>query len=464
MASMKGCFMPQRSRDSWCQSPALFLPFLVGLVLPIGACDRSGNDPLGPNAGATAVADGRSVVFSPAQEALEQLGRATALALADRGLRQRIAEDMQASPYREHKLALSSYLAGSSGGILKAKLRSLLDSSTDVDALITAAPSLEFYLPLERDRLTWHGDAPPLVATQIDDDDDIVAFTTAGERLLLDPTTPPDDVVLSLVPVETDFDTPATEMQLLGGSGITGVSTISGTLAQVCQDPEICGGGGGGGSGGGGGTGGGGTSFWQSVSNGVWIDGAYISDLHESWTKGEPEIEVFTLFDPILSGEGIEINCVAESKFGELQYVQNDHVSTDRARLATQEQLDQSGDPPGLAFVIYEDDDTTCEIVDDNTNFENVATAAGTLTGGAYAATQAAGPLGPVLVAAAAGFTILANLPNWINTNDDIIGMAIINSCEILTKGSTITGNRTIIGEGGSVEGCATIILNTEGT
>lgn len=46
------------------------------------------------------------------------------------------------------------------------------------------------------------------------------------------------------------------------------------------------------------------------------------------------------------------------------------------ALLATEEQVDASGDPPGLVFVIYEDDDTTCEIVDDSTNPENGLAAA----------------------------------------------------------------------------------------
>lgn len=441
----------------------------LGATVGTVACDADAPGPTEPDA--SVETQQQSVTTGPTeqQDALEDLGRAVALALDDRGLRQRIVADMQASPIREGKLELRSYLSGSNGGILKAKMRQALDvDGGEVDVLTGAAPRLEFYLPLKRDRLNWDGEAVPLVATQINDEDDIVAFTTTGERLVLDPVSPPDDVVLSLVPVETDFDAAGQEMQLQGGTGAT-VAPVSTTMNAVC-DPEVsdCNDGSDPGGGGGGGGGGGFLSFWEQVSNGVWIDGAYIGDLREPWTKGEPEIEILTLFDPVLSGEGVQIGCAAESVFGERQYKHNEHETEDRARLATEAEANAAGDPPGLVFVFYEDDDTTCEIVDDNTNFEDVMQAAGVASGGLVAARAASGPFGQILAAASAGFTILASLPNFINTNDDIIGTAVELPCEfwidpIVNPPILVaTGNYQIHGKNG-LEGCATLLLNTEG-
>lgn len=132
---------------------------------------------------------------SPEREALTRVTRLVALAMGDQGLRQRIKNDMRKAPFREHKLELSNYLHGASGGILLAKMAKEGDlPRAEVLALLTQVRPLEFYMPLARDRATWTGGDEVIVVSLLEDNgaDTIPAgFTIEGTAYPLSASEPP---------------------------------------------------------------------------------------------------------------------------------------------------------------------------------------------------------------------------------------------------------------------------------
>src|SRR3989475_482486 len=162
----------------------------------------------------------------------ERLARAVALALADPEFRAYVKAQLDASPFREHKLPFQRFLAASDGrGAAALAQRAGATPAAMLRAADAAIP-LEFYFPVPAHRAAWAGDETMLVATALRDHDAPVAFDPRGERQILSPDEPPATPVLALVPVETDFRTPTSRVWCYG-----------------------CGDEGGGGSGGGGGGG-----------------------------------------------------------------------------------------------------------------------------------------------------------------------------------------------------------------
>src|SRR6266704_108555 len=142
---------------------------------------------------------------------LEALARVTARGLRNPALRALLKAQLDASPYREHKLQFQRFLAGDSGRTRETIARESRLAASDVQSQADSAIPLELYLPVPAHRAAWQGDGRVLVATALADHDVPVAFDTAGNRYLLSPETPPAIPVLALVPVETDFSpTPST--------------------------------------------------------------------------------------------------------------------------------------------------------------------------------------------------------------------------------------------------------------
>src|SRR6266513_836956 len=135
----------------------------------------------------------------------EALAKIVARGLRNAAFRAYLKAQLDASPYREHKLQFETFL-GANGSRALGEIA--IENGTTKDAVETqakAAIALEVYFPVPAHRAAWTGDEQVLVATAVTDDDPPIAFDPDGRRQVLDPTTPPAIPVLALVPVETDF-------------------------------------------------------------------------------------------------------------------------------------------------------------------------------------------------------------------------------------------------------------------
>src|SRR5438034_1198692 len=200
---------------------------LVAALAGALACsDRPPTTAPGGGPAARATTPARATIAPP-----EALARALALALGAPEFRSRVKAQLDASPFREHKLQFQRFLRADNGNALAALAGAAGITSDALARQADRAIPLEMYLPVPEHRHAWAeagGDANVLVATAIADHDVPVAFDVHGNRSLLSPNTPPATPVIALVPVETDF-------------------SVRPSFLQYCGDE--CGGGGGGGGG-----------------------------------------------------------------------------------------------------------------------------------------------------------------------------------------------------------------------
>lgn len=192
------------------------------------------------------------------QDALAEVTRAVAMALADQGLRQRVRNDLRNSRHTfEHKLEFRRYLRGNSGGILLAKMANRAGvSRAELLQRLETLPPLEFYMPVRAHRESWRGGPDLIVAAALDEEGStLVAYDLEGRPVQVSIETPPETPTLVLVPVETDFDQ-TLDLRFYKNHNDNGGQSI-GTYVSImadevpCDDPFAieCGGGGGGGGG-----------------------------------------------------------------------------------------------------------------------------------------------------------------------------------------------------------------------
>ena len=120
--------------------------------------------------------------------ALTTLTRAIALSLANDAIRAEVLRQMQAAPFKEHKLEMRTYL---NPGMLARTAAASGKRVDDITAALTTVRDLEFYMPVASQRESWTGDANILVASQLDDDEEIVAFDLKGRQVALTEASPP---------------------------------------------------------------------------------------------------------------------------------------------------------------------------------------------------------------------------------------------------------------------------------
>src|SRR5437660_6022210 len=101
----------------------------------------------------------------------EALARMFAKGLKNAAFRAYLKAQLNASPYREHKLQFETFLAANDG---RAFREIAGENGTTKEALATeakAAIALEVYLPVPAHRAAWRGDENILVATALTDAD-----------------------------------------------------------------------------------------------------------------------------------------------------------------------------------------------------------------------------------------------------------------------------------------------------
>src|SRR3989454_9472110 len=132
---------------------ALFLALFAALA---GCAD--------PASRAVAPASSREIVSEPTpappseeRVALTKIARLVAVAMDKEPARQHLRRAMRAAPFREHKLALSSYLRSKDGGALLARMAASGGGESAVFATLAAIRPLEFYMPVTKHRESWTG-------------------------------------------------------------------------------------------------------------------------------------------------------------------------------------------------------------------------------------------------------------------------------------------------------------------
>src|SRR5437867_5723871 len=237
----------------------------------------------------------------------EALAKMVAKGLKNPAFRAYLKAQLDASPYREHKLQFETFLAANSA---RAAREIAAENGTNKDALAAqakAAIALEVYFPVPAHRAAWQGDEQILVATALTDDDPPIAFDPEGRRLVLDPQTPPATPVLAIVPVETDFSRPPAKVieciDCGGGSG------------DVQPPPP--------------------------PAPGLYMTKSHFVHDFEGWLKGSPEFEVHILGQKGTTDSLYDYQCAGEHAGGPYTFDQNDLDWSGNVLLFSKTQLDQ---------------------------------------------------------------------------------------------------------------------------
>lgn len=279
---------------------------------------------------------------TPDQMRLERTARRVALALRNPALRHQVRSSLASSRFRENKIELQQLLRENGNQLLAAVARESGDRENQIDTDLTAAGSLEIYLPLPEQRSRWSGTDDILVATALKDGDTPVAFDIHGHRHLLDRTTPPTVPVLALLPAELDFRT--------------------GSPSPAKCLPETCPPGGGG--------------EVPPAPRGIWLTQANIYDLHEDWLRGSPEVEAMFMGPLTDTTKMNMIACTNESSSPPRYYDQDRNAWTGNVLIADSAQLERvrATYPPGTPWrlvrftvAFWEDDTGRCQIASTST-------------------------------------------------------------------------------------------------
>jgi len=318
--------------------------------------------------------------------------------LRNAAFRAYLKAQLDASPYREHKLQFQTFLAANSGHALRQIASENGLSEESIAAQAKAAIEIEVYLPVPAHRAAWTGDENILVATALTDDDPPIAFDVDGRRQVLDSKTPPSTPVLAVVPVETDF------------------SRIPSRVEECIVD---CGGGGG--------------PIGDVLPPPPPPPGLYMTKSHfvqdfEGWLKGSPEFEVHMLGQKGTTDSLYDYQCAGEHAGGPYTFDQNDLDWSGNVLLFSKTQLEQynAAHPnQNLRVFVVEDDDTACQIKTDvgraEQLFKIVDSLYNDLTGGNDSSTAVA----KAYKYAKAARSFWQAISSFFKTNDDVVGTAV---------------------------------------
>ena len=329
----------------------------------------------------------------------EALAKIVAKGLRNAAFRAYLKAQLDASPYREHKLQFQTFLAANGGHALRQIATENGISEESIAEQAKAAIELEIYLPVPAHRAAWTGDENILVATALTDDDPPIAFDPNGRRHVLDPETPPVTPVLGVVPVETDFSSIPSRVEecivdCSGGGG--------GTIGDVVPPPP--------------------------PAPGLYMTTSHFVQDFEGWLKGSPEFEVHMLGQKGTTDSLYDYQCAGEHAGGPYTFDQNDLDWSGNVLLFSKTQLDQynAAHPnQNLRVFVVEDDDTACQIKTDVGRAERVFEVVDSLYGQLTAGNDSSGPIQKAYKYAKAGKSLWEAIASFFKTNDDLVGTAV---------------------------------------
>jgi len=366
----------------------------VAVLVAVGACtDRTPVTP-GTEAPLAAPAVGPPSAGRPPVE----LAKLVARTLKNPAFRAYLKAQLDASPYREHKLQFQTFVGANSERALR---EIAAENGLTKDAIATAAKAaiaLEVYFPVPAHRAAWTGDEQVLVATALADRDAPVAFDPDGHRSVLDPDTPPATPVLALVPVETDF-------------------SIRPAL-QTCLECD-----------GGGGGGGGGTSPPPPPpAPGLYMTKSHFVQDFEGWLKGSPEFEVHILGQKGQTDSLIDYQCAGEHAGGPYTFDQNDLDWSGSVLLFSKSQIDQynAAHPnQNVRVFVVEDDDTACEIKTDTDRFQKLIFKVDSVYNKLTTGNDSSNTIQKYWGYAKATYNVFQSLASWFKSNDELVGNGV---------------------------------------
>ncbi|HEV8382316.1 MAG TPA: hypothetical protein VGQ29_12055 [Gemmatimonadales bacterium] len=360
----------------------------------------------------------------------EALAKMFAKGLKNPAFRAYLKAQLNASPYREHKLEFTTFLAANDD---RAMREIAVENGTAKDALVReakAAIALEVYFPVPAHRAAWTGDEQVLVATAVTDDDPPIAFDPDGRRQVLDPKTPPTTPVLALVPVETDFSVrPARVMECIvecdGGGGGVG---------DVVPPPP--------------------------PAPGLYMTKSHFVQDFEGWLKGSPEFEVHILGQRGATDSLVDYQCAGEHAGGPYTFDQNDLDWDGNVLLFSKAQLDQynAAHPnQNIRVFVVEDDDTACQIKTDPNRFQDLIDVVDSSYGRLTSGNDSTRFIPKYFGRAKSAYNIFRALANLIKTNDDLVG----NAVEDKVVGTFYTGyNWFVKGDDNITNGWINLVVN----
>jgi hypothetical protein len=248
-----------------------------------------------------------------ASRSLARIAHTVALSLNDPQTRASIRDAIATSPFKEHKVSLQRLLTQAKPELLSAVALSHDGTMDNLRALLDSSVQLELYMPVHGHFDKWLGDDNLLVAYQLGQGDSIVAFTTTGRRSVLSASTAPEIPTLVLVESETNFDR---------------IPRAS-TTVDCDTHPELCG------DGGGGGGSGGGDTAPPDIYPYMYATSIHLDDLHEPWTRGDPEIEIHLTGSTIDHSHPTSYACAGEYQSGARYFNMDDHDWSGSVQIAS---------------------------------------------------------------------------------------------------------------------------------
>ena len=329
----------------------------------------------------------------------EALAKMFAKGLKNGAFRAYLKAQLDASPYREHKLQFETFLAANGSRALGEIAMENGTSKEELTRQAKAAIALEVYFPVPSHRAAWTGDEHVLVATAVTDDDPPIAFDPEGRRQVLDLKTPPATPVLALVPVETDFSVrPARVMECVvdcdGGGG--------GPIGGVVPPPP--------------------------PAPGLYMTKSHFVQDFEGWLKGSPEFEVHILGQKGTTDSLMSYQCAGEHAGGPYTFDQNDLDWSGNVLLFSKSQLDQynAAHPnQNVRVFVVEDDDTACQIKTDPTRFQTLILAVDSAYNKLTTGNDSSTTVTKAYKYAKALYNVWQALAHWFKSNDELVGNAV---------------------------------------
>lgn len=326
--------------------------------------------------------------------AMDRLARRLARALADPEFRAHIKDQLDRSPFVEHKLQFQRFLTRADRRALRDVARLGAEPESAVQADAAAAIPLEMYFPVPGHRAAWTGGPDILVASAREDREAPIAYDIKGRRQVLSPDAPPSTPVLVLVPVETDF-------------GPEGPTSFAVTLPPPPPPPP---------------------APPPPPPAGLFMTYSHFVQDFEGWFKGDPEFEIHILGQSGATDSLTDYQCAGAGAGGSYRFDQNDLDWSGSVMLFSQSQLNsyKTAHPnQNFRIIALEDDDTSCRIKFDSNRFKNLGITIQTYYPDLTGSKDTTSGGRKVVKRANALQKILQAVYSFITTQDDLIGNAI---------------------------------------
>ncbi|MCU0650381.1 MAG: hypothetical protein MUF00_20515 [Gemmatimonadaceae bacterium] len=290
---------------------------------------------------------GDPVVDSAVRRRVDSVTRELARAMSEgASLRNAVASLRASREDDEHKLTLGQMRAGLTRGQAAALATPVTPHVASVRNFADLDNELEVYMPVAAQREQYTGSQPLVVAYQLLEEENPVGYTASGERVELDVRTAPSVPVLIVVPREDQLKSGTVEAgceNIATSSSAVGTWACESAPASVVRRTD------------------GRTSAGQRpmsdeclptlgelqrqdcgspvpvpppVPGALYLSSAQLSDLHEPWPRGEPEITYFvTTYPTFGNASDTRVSCLSEEPLPNANFFLDQNIGTQSFQL-----------------------------------------------------------------------------------------------------------------------------------